>query len=223
MSMVGLYMLSQLHRLLTIARHGDGSVPFGNVNVIFAGDFLQFSPVHDMALYSDVLPVTCINPDAENCKRQKLTLSERQIQCRVGKALWNQVNTAVALTKQMRIQDPEFLQMQNRIRSGEGTEEDYLKLGTRIINPSNDLKSLTDDNWRNAPMLVCRNDLRTKLNIMAVTCFAEENDEKPIACVARDLVHGSTIDSEKLVRYLLSLSDNKTEGLPGYLPLVRGL
>lgn len=221
--MVGLYMMSQLHKLLTIARHEDGSAPFGKMNMIFAGDFLQFSPVRDMALYSDILPMTYDTRDVITCNRPKLTLSERQIQCRVGKALWNQINTVVALSKQMRIQDADFLQIQNRIRTGEGTEQDYVKLRARIISPVNDLKSLRDYDWRTAPMLVCRNELRTKLNIMAVTCFSQEMHIKPIVCVAKDTMHGLPIKSGNIIRFILSLSDNKTEGLPGYLPLVPGL
>lgn len=220
--MVGLYMLSQLHKLLTIAKHTDGSIPFGNVNVIFAGDFLQFSPVRDMPLYSDVLPIAFCQVNSSVSKRQKLTLTERQIQCRIGKALWMQINTSVALKEQMRIQDADFLAMQNRIRDGEGTQEDYRKLCSRIINPMNDLKSLTDDEWRNAPILVCRNELRTKLNTMAVTCHAKETNERPIVCVAIDTINGLRIANEKLSRYILSISDNKTEGLAGYLPLVKG-
>lgn len=221
--MVGLFMLSQLQKLLTIAKHTDSSVPFGRINVIFAGDFLQFSPVLDMALYSDVLTSSsdeCI----VNGKRKyvKKIQGERQVQCRVGRALWLQVSSVVLLKKQMRTDDSALLAMQSRIRFGNGTAEDHQALRTRIVKPLNELRSLNDPEWKKAAMLVCRNELRTKLNNMSAVCMAKENNEQLVVCVAKDTVHGDQVDKHRLVEFLLNLPDNKTEGLPGYLPLVRG-
>ena len=221
--MVGLFMLSQLQKLLTIAKHTDSSVPFGRINVIFAGDFLQFSPVLDMALYTDVLTSSsdeCI----VNGKRKYVqrVQGERQVQYRVGRALWLQVSTVVLLKTQMRTNDPALLAMQNRIRFGNGTVEDHRTLRTRIVKPMNELRSLNDPAWKKAAMLVCRNELRTKLNDMSVICMAKENNEQLVVCVARDTVHGDQVDKHRMVEFLLNLPDNKTEGLPGYLPLVRG-
>ena len=221
--MVGLFMLSQLQKLLTVAKHTDSCEPFGKLNVIFSGDFLQFSPVCDMALYSDVLLPPC--EDEHTDKKRKGLMkaeNERRVQCRVGRALWLQINAVVLLTQQMRTEDVDLLAMQNRIRFGEGSVEDHKKLQTRVVNCNNEVKSLRNPEWKSAIMLVCRNELRTRLNNMSVICTAKENNEEVVVCVANDSMHGDMIKNQTLVAYLLNLPDNKTEGLPGHLPLVRG-
>jgi hypothetical protein len=53
MSMVGLTLLSKLNRIICAAKHVDPQVPFGGVNVIFFGDYLQYRPVYDLPLHSD--------------------------------------------------------------------------------------------------------------------------------------------------------------------------
>ncbi len=43
---------------------------------------------------------------------------------------------------------------------------------------------------------------------------------EPIVCVAQDYIRGAIIDDSRLRKAILELPDNKTEHLPGYLPLV---
>ena len=45
----------------------------------------------------------------------------------------------------------------------------------------------------------------------------------PIVCVAQDYIQGKNIDDASLRKTILELPDNKTEHLPGYLPLVLGM
>ncbi|CAF4349241.1 unnamed protein product [Rotaria sp. Silwood2] len=53
MSMVGLNLLAKLNRIICSAKHVDPQVPFGGVNVIFFGDYLQYRPVYDAPLHTD--------------------------------------------------------------------------------------------------------------------------------------------------------------------------
>ena len=46
---------------------------------------------------------------------------------------------------------------------------------------------------------------------------------QPIVCVAQDYFQGKIIDDSRLRKTILELPDNKTEHLPGYLPLVPGM
>jgi hypothetical protein len=46
---------------------------------------------------------------------------------------------------------------------------------------------------------------------------------KPIVCVAQDYIKGAIINDLRLRKAILELPDNKTECLPGYLPLVPGM
>ena len=51
MSMVGLSLLARLNRIVTTAKHINPEIPFDGVNVIFFGDYLQYSPVLNRRLY----------------------------------------------------------------------------------------------------------------------------------------------------------------------------
>ncbi|CAF4695668.1 unnamed protein product [Rotaria socialis] len=46
---------------------------------------------------------------------------------------------------------------------------------------------------------------------------------RPMVCVAQDYFQGKIIDNLRLRKTILELPDNKTEHLPGYLPLVPGM
>ncbi|CAF1362914.1 unnamed protein product [Rotaria sp. Silwood1] len=45
----------------------------------------------------------------------------------------------------------------------------------------------------------------------------------PIVCIAQDYIQGKPVDDLRLCKVILELTDNKTEHLPGYLPLVPGM
>ncbi len=53
MSMIGLTLLAKLNRIICAAKHVDLQVPFGAVNVIFFGDYLQYRPVYDAPLQTN--------------------------------------------------------------------------------------------------------------------------------------------------------------------------
>ncbi len=69
-----------------------------------------------------------------------------------------------------------------------------------------------------------RNELRTELNNRAVINKAYEMGRSPIVVIATDTIKAKKqIDLPDLTKRLLALPDNKTEHLPGYLPLVPGM
>lgn len=75
-----------------------------------------------------------------------------------------------------------------------------------------------------APILVYRNELRTELNNRAVINKAYEIGQSPSVVAAQDTIKSKkNIDLPHLSKQLLMLPDNKTEHLPGYLPLVPGM
>ena len=69
-------------------------------------------------------------------------------------------------------------------------------------------------------MLVFRNEVRTIINNLSVFEHSTRLNQLPIAIVANDQVRRHDIDNAEIRRFLLCLPDNKTEGLPGYLPIV---
>ncbi|CAF4499574.1 unnamed protein product [Rotaria sp. Silwood2] len=214
MSMVGLNLLAKLNRIICSAKHVDPQVPFGGVNVIFFGDYLQYRPVYDAPLHTDFSL-----PSKE--KLGKLP-TEKEIQQRVARSLILQINCVVKLTQQMRTEDPRYLQLLERLRHGQCNYDDYELLLTRVIGQPS-VGSLHDSPWNKAPILVFRNEVRTQLNNKAAIHNAKEMGQRPMVCVAQDTWKGKPIEDPTLIKKLLELSDSKTEHLPGLLPFVPGM
>ncbi|CAF2988119.1 unnamed protein product [Rotaria sp. Silwood2] len=214
MSMVGLTLLAKLNRIISTAKHVDPQVPFGGVNVIFFGDYLQYRPVFDAPLHTDFT----LSSKSKSCKLP----TEKEIQQRVARSLILQINCVVKLTQQMRTEDSRYLQLLERLRHGQCNYDDYELLLTRVVGqPSVD--SLCDSPWNKAPILVFRNEVRTQLNNKAAIHNAAQLGRVPMVCVAQDTCNGKPIEDPVLIKKLLELSDSKTEHLPGLLPFVPGM
>ncbi|CAF3824729.1 unnamed protein product, partial [Rotaria magnacalcarata] len=183
-------LLARLNRIVKTAKHINSDIPFGGVNVIFFGDYLQYSPVLDRPLYH-----SCTSSEQ---------ITERQIDMQCAQKLISQMNCVVEL-------------------SGQSTIEDYQLLCTRIVGNPKLQASLRQKPWNEAPILVFRNTLRTQINNRAVLNKAMEMGLRPMVCVAQDYFQGKIIDDLRLRKTILELPDNKTEHLPGYLPLVPGM
>jgi len=141
MSMVGLSLLARLSKVIVTAKHADPVIPMGGMNVIFFGDYMQYSPVFDKPLYHDCLPVNVNKAGVGN----KLP-SETDIQQKSARATILQINCVVILEEQMRTKDLAYRDLLNRVRKGEGTYEDWLLLRTRVIGIGLNI-SLNDPPW----------------------------------------------------------------------------
>ena len=127
MSMVGLNPLARLSKVIATAKHADPMAPMGGINVIF-GDFMQYSLVFDKALYHECSAVKINILHGGN----KLP-SENETQQRAARAIMLQINCVVVLEEQIRTKDLVYRDLLNRVRQGEGTQEDYSLLQTRIV------------------------------------------------------------------------------------------
>ncbi|CAF4002524.1 unnamed protein product [Adineta steineri] len=218
MSMVGLSLLARLSKLVTTAKHCDPMTPMGGINIILFGDYIQYSPVFDKPLYHDFGETM-----NDNVRPSTKVSTENEIQQKSARALILQINCVVVLEQQMRTKDLAYRALLNRVRNGDGTPEDWLLLRTRVIGIGLNI-SLNDPPWNEAPILVYRNELRTELNNRAVINKAYETGRSPIVLIATDTIKAKkSIDLPDLTKRLLALPDNKTEHLPGYLPLVPGM
>ncbi|CAF1581467.1 unnamed protein product, partial [Rotaria magnacalcarata] len=135
----------------------------------------------------------------------------------------SQINCVVKLSQQMRTEDVRYLELLNRLRNGTSTIDDYQLLCTRVIGAPNLQVSLREKPWNEAPMLVFRNALRTQINNRALLNKTVEMKLTPVVCAAQDYIQGKQIEDPRLRNAILQLPDNKTEHLPGYLPLVPGI
>jgi len=142
--MVGLNLLAKLNRIICSAKHVDPQVPFGGVNVIFFGDYLQYRPVYDAPLHTDFsLP--------SKKKLGKLP-NEKEIQQRVARSLILQINCVVKLTQQMRTEDLRYLQLLERLRHGQCNYDDYELLLTRVVGQPS-VGSLRDSPWNKVSLV----------------------------------------------------------------------
>lgn len=128
MSMVGLSLLARLSNIVTTAKHADPIVPFGGVNLILFGGYMQYSPVFDRPLYYDYSSTV-----DKSSTRIKKPPTENEIQQKSARALILQINCVVMLEQQMRTVDQAYQDLLGRLRKGEGTREDWLLLQTRVI------------------------------------------------------------------------------------------
>ncbi|CAF4227561.1 unnamed protein product [Adineta steineri] len=218
MSMVGLSLLARLNKLVATAKHCDPMSTMGGINIILFGDYIQYSPVFDKPLYYNFAS----KMDNDTNTNGKLA-TENDIQQKSARALILQINCVVILEQQMRTKDLAYRALLDRVRNGDGTYDDWQLLRTRVIGLGLHI-SLNDPPWNEAPILVYRNELRTELNNRAVVNKAYEIGRVPTVVIATDTIKAKkNIDLPDLTRRLLTLSDNKTEHLPGYLPLVPGM
>ena len=93
-------------------------------------------------------------------------------------------------------------------------------LMSRVVKPGNEIESLQENPWNSATVLVFRNEVRTIINNLSVFEHSTRSNQSPIVIVASDQVRRHDIDNAEIRRFLLRLPDNKTEGAPGYLPIV---
>lgn len=128
MSIVGLSLLARLNKVVSTAKHCDPMVPMGGLNIIFFGDYIQYSPVFDKPLYYNFL-----KPGMNETKANARPPTESEIQQRSARALILQINCVVVLEQQMRTKDMAYQALLNRVRFGEGTYEDWLLLRTRVL------------------------------------------------------------------------------------------
>ena len=160
-SMIGcshLYKISQ--QLSTAKPDSDKTKPFGGLDVIFFGDFMQFKPIYDPPLYS------AYRNDNQRLSSKKVN-EEHSL---MGKHIWSQVKKIVFLTEQMRVTDQAYLDFLNRLRAGECTDEDMLMLNERVIGnfPGNP-PSFADN------QIICPgNDLVMEINDMFATRHSKE-------------------------------------------------
>jgi hypothetical protein len=208
-SMVGLRLLARLNEVLTLSKRTPPELPFGGINVILLGDYIQYMPVLDKPLYA-------------NLERGPSTRSptEIDVQYGVGRSLVLQINTVTKLTQQMRTEDQKYLTLLNHLRLGETTRADFDYLCTRIIGPGKAVPSLKEKPWCDAPILVFRNQLRTEINNRAAVDKAKETGIPLIVIVAQDKIRSKSAQDDVIYERLLHISDNKTELLPGLLPFV---
>ena len=203
-SMLGANQLAKISNMLTQATGANPAYPFGNVDMIFFGDFYQFPPIRDFALY-----------DAWKEGREvsnKKGVAQREAIFNI----WKNLSHVVLLDEQMRVQDRRYLELLNRLREGECTQSDVEMLYKRVIGHHVDITSISGN-----PLVVPGNELGMEINRM----FASRHSQNKRVFVigAKDTYKKGKSLPRDLVDLIKDKPHTSTGQLPGELPLYVGM
>ncbi|RDB24423.1 ATP-dependent DNA helicase PIF1 [Hypsizygus marmoreus] len=168
---------SQLAQIL-----GYAEIPFGGMNMIFAGDFAQLPPAlgqEGASLYSRTVGTRGVN------------LHDQQ--AAIGKALWHQVTTVVILRQNMRqklqtTDDAKLRLALENMRYKSCTPEDLIYLRSRISSNALGRSSITDKEFRHVSVITALNVDKDSINLMGSLRFAEESGQSLTHFFSDDLV-----------------------------------
>ncbi|KAJ5142747.1 uncharacterized protein N7515_001534 [Penicillium bovifimosum] len=156
MSMIDLKMLSVINDQCKAARSLPRSSPdlFGGLPVvILIGDFFQFPPVRGPPLWK--------NPRYGNDEDA------------AGRLIWHRFQNVIILDEQMRqLENPSFCDFLARTRRAALTEDDAIRLNSRVIH------SLTDPVSEDATVVVELNALRHPVNRIRIEDFARKRSQR---------------------------------------------
>ena len=205
-SMIGCRQLATINNALTRAKCASPSVPFGGVDIIFFGDFIQFPPVKDSPLYSAW--------NDENCTAKT---KQSAINKELGRHLWKQVNHIILLDEQMRVQDQAYLELLNRLREGKCLESDFEMLNTRVVGQTVDITSIVD-----APIIAPGNQLVMAVNDLFVACHSQRT--RVSVSTAKDFIgkRKKAVPKNVANKYR-NWANTRTKGLPRELKLFVGM
>ena len=207
-SVVGRKLLVTIHEALCIAKGND--LPFGDVNIIFAGDFAQLPPVGQRSLYSQTKGHNISNPN---------------VQADVfGRLLWLSVDVVVLLTQSMRQSgdaNKGFVELLGRLRVGKCNDNDYRLLQSRLL--STVQPSWANEDWLDAPIIVMGNEAKDALNEGATLAFTRRSGCPVHWYKATDCVDGGGALGAEESQYLHRLHSGETNQQLGRIPLVIGM
>ena len=202
-SMIGCTHLCDISKQLSKAKH-IADKPFGGVDILFFGDFIQFPPVRNSPLYAAWKDTPFISAKTQTEQKKLL-----------GMELWKQVNQVVLLDEQMRVKDQLYLDLLNRLREGKCTDHDVAMLNKRVIgNFSEEVTSITSG------IITPGNELVMEINKLFTTYHSQYT--KVLLTTAKDNVKGKELPphvSSKIKHF----PPTQTNGLPLELPMFVGM
>jgi len=152
----------------------ESNMPFGGINIVFAGDFAQLPPVggEAISLYSGSIGTQIYSG-----------MSHYGQESAIGKALWHQVTTVVILRQNMRQktqtpEDAKFRQALENMRYKACTHEDIAFLRTRVTGFNPDRPKLAGKRFQNVPIITSWNSRKDRINELGSAQFAKETNQQ---------------------------------------------
>jgi hypothetical protein len=212
-SMLGLNTLFEVDRKLKHLR-GFEDRDFGGIPiVIFTGDFLQFGPVQQKSLLSEVGHMA--EPQLARVPNDKKVMKQwQQVQ---AKGLWEKFDKVIVLEEQKRAQgDPYLLDLLERIRNGKQNQEDMDALNKRY-DPQQTL-DFSDGRRAITPL----NKHRWSLTLHAAIEYGRIQGKK-VSLFISDHKWTTRAPSEDEIAAVMQLGDEGELHIPGIFPYVEGM
>ena len=213
-SMLGLDTLYEIDQKLKHLR-GFQDRDFGGLPiVIFSGDFLQFGPIQQKGLLSDIEQIT--EEDMKNKPNDRRI--RKHWQQLMAKRLWEKFDKVVILEEQKRAQgDPFLLGLLERIRNGQQTQEDMDKLNSICYDPK---EAMDFSQGRRA--ITPLNKHRWDLTLHAALEFGKEHGRKVSIFLSAHLWK-TRVPSEGEMEAVMQLGDAGPLSIPSIFPYVEGM
>ena len=152
----------------------EPNLPFGGINIIFAGDFAQLPPVgggEAISLYSGSIGTQIYSG-----------MTHYGQESAIGKALWHQITTVVILKQNMRqkkqsVDDSKFRTALENMRYKACTTEDIKFLQTRLTGPGPNRPKLAAKGFRNISIITSWNSQKDRINELGCVRFTKETGQ----------------------------------------------
>ena len=184
----------------------DATIPFGSINVILFGDFHQFPLVRNVtgALY---------------CNKNTTKRAS------IGHAIYQQFETVITLTEQMRIRDTRWMELLARAREGECTEEDLKIIKSLVLTDEDcNVPDFSRPPWNEAILVTPRHSARIYWNEAALSKHCKSTGHILYQCDAEDTAGNENRPLTMAERVTVAkMSDKKTGKLPGRLQFAVGM
>lgn len=210
LSMLMKKTLYYLSGIMSIARRSEktdtSNDPFGGIHVIMCGDFHQFPPIGARGglFYLD-------EADDERA--------------RIGREIYRQFTMVVILKQQMRVHDQGWIDILNRLRVGECTEDDIKEVNKLVLtNPECDVPDFSMSPWDDCILITPRNAVREAWNKAALRRHCSKTGNILYIAPAKD-THGRAEGKLPInVRYeIAKMSETKTASLSERLEIAVGM
>ncbi|KAE8222285.1 hypothetical protein CF319_g4493 [Tilletia indica] len=206
-SMTSCEIMAEIDQALRIGRQ-NFDVPFGGMNVLFAGDLCQLPPVLSSALYSDYT--------------SRSNTSDVQTMVELGRAAWRKINSVVNFTEQMRMQDADMAAVLSRLRLRKCTVADADLLNQQALRSSEFPTGVELSNEKDAIVLARTNETVRSLNHQRATQYASNVGSDCVVSSAKDKTVAPMTDERR--RALLNYNGTaKSKVGLGRIPLFKGM